>query len=69
MKEAKIWKKLREMSKKGWDGKIAEYIEYDKPGVHYFGEHVFDAGGEGFGDYYWPPDDLPKYIKAKIIHL
>ena len=58
-----VWNLLRRASKLGWNGKITEWIEYDAPGVHLFGEHIFDAGGEAdYGDYYYPPKKLPKHI-------
>lgn len=61
---------MREASKNGWDGTITGCVEYDAPGVHTFGEHVFDAAGEGYGDYYLPGDDnLPvsDYLIKKAI--
>lgn len=64
-----IWNVMRNASEKGWDGTITCNIEYDAPGVHAFGEHVFNAGGEGYGDYYYPEEDLPvsDYLVKKAI--
>lgn len=61
-----IWNLMREASKKGWDGTITKYKQYCAPDTHLFGEHVFDAGGEDFGDYFYPEEPLPSYYEDLI---
>lgn len=70
IREARIWDKLRKATKRGWKGQITSGIEYDAPGVHMFGEHVFVPGGnEDCVRYFYPPYDLPRYIKKLIKKL
>ena len=69
MKTDKFWDKLRLATKNKWDGKINEWVEYDAPDVHLFGEHIFDAGGEDYGDYYYKGQDVPENIKRQALKV